>query len=208
MKTVGWPRPRGKCWGARRSQDIPGYPPGVAVFPWAVGRALGCAWPWLGMGTLCPACPQWLQWPVLPERAHLASRWESTKEAWKWVQWSQAFSFPPFKGWKHKERCHKSICFGREGGKKICGLAGGQRICAGHRQGDAVLRNRARSVRGAGDPALSTGEGWRFCGVRARTHQLLVSSEVLACVLQGIPFLAAVCVCARPCVCFCVCVLE
>lgn len=37
-------------------------------------------------------------------------------------------------------------------------------------------------------------------------HRLLVSSEVLACALQGIPFLAPGCVCTRLCVCLCVCV--
>lgn len=36
-------------------------------------------------------------------------------------------------------------------------------------------------------------------------HRLLVSSQVLACALQGIPFLAPGCVCARLCVCLCVC---
>lgn len=208
MKTAGWPRPRElKCW--RGEQKEPGCTAGVALLPLGCGEGtLGCAWPWV-QHACAPACPQWLPWPVLPERAYLTSRWESTKEAWKWAQWSQAFSFPPFKGWKYQGRCHKSICFGRERGKETLWAGWGPEdlcwpqpgwCCAQEESKVCVWGWWASSEHWGGLKVLQ-GEG-----KDTPAAGIIWGPGLCPAVLQGIPFHTPGCVCASPCVCVFVCV--
>lgn len=198
MKTAGWPRPRElKCWrvgarGARMHCWGSTVPPGLCL---AVG-APQCA----------PACPQWLQGPVLPERAHLTSRWESTKEAWKWRQWSQAFSFPPFKGWKHQGRCHKSICFGRERGKETLWAGWGPEDLCWPQPGWCCAQEQSKFCVWGCWPSSEHWGGLKVLWGESKDSPaagIIWGPGLCPAVLQGIPFLAPGSVCVPDPVCVC-----
>lgn len=115
-------------WNAGRwEQKEPGHTPEVALFPLgyregtlgvclAVGAAHMCAQAHAALPA--HSAEQWLQWPVLPERAYLTSRWESTKEAWKWTQWSRLLAFHPLKDENIREGVTSQFALAEQGGKE------------------------------------------------------------------------------------------
>lgn len=115
-------------WNAGRwEQKEPGHTPGVALFPLgcregtvgvclAVGAAHVCAQAHAALPA--HSAEQWLQWLVLPERAYLTSRWESTKEAWKWTQWSRLLAFHPLKDENIREGVTSQFALAEQGGKE------------------------------------------------------------------------------------------
>lgn len=115
-----------------------------------------------------PAAAVVTRCPILPRRA----QWHPCGTAQGAMQQSQAFSFPPFKGWTHMGRCQKPVCFGREMGKKpawpgrepgLCAAAAGMMLWTQDREPLAVLLVPVAPS--------AAGEGWGGAGAGARRQK-------------------------------------